>query len=314
MASGSKRAVVAALAANLGIAVFKLTAALVSGSSSMLAESYHSFSDTMNQVFLLIGIRRSTKPADRTHPFGYGKEQFFWALIVALMLFGIAGGLSVREAYHKFRHPEPLKDVTLSFLALGVAFVLEATALAVAVKQFRKEVRKERFSGFLDGIRQSKNPAVLTVIFEDTLALVSIAVAFTCIWLSVRTHNPVFDAVGSFIIGILLMVFALILANENKKLLIGEAITPYRRARVLEAIRETPEVNEVVDLKTLQIGPTHAIVTAEIEFRDDLVTDQIEATIDRIEAKIRSVIPYAQCFIEAERKAEKQAKSPADSD
>ncbi len=302
MATGSKTAVVAALVANLGIAVFKLIAALVSGSSSMLAESYHSFSDTMNQVFLLIGIWRSKKPADKTHPFGYGKEQFFWAFIVALMLFGIAGGLSIREAYHKFMHPEPLKDVTLSFIALGFAFAFETVALVIAFRQFRQEVKRERFDGFLDGIRHSKDPTILTVIFEDTLALISIVVAFTCILLSVVTSNPVFDALGSLIIGIFLMVFALVLANENKKLLIGEAVTPYRRKMVLKAIQEIPEVNEVITLKTLQIGPTHAIVTAEIDFRDNLVTNQIETAVDRIEEKIREVIPYAQCFIEAERK------------
>lgn len=302
MATGSKTAVIAALLGNLGIAVFKLIAAIVSGSSSMLAESYHSFSDTLNQVFLLVGIWRSKKPADRTHPFGYGKEQFFWALIVALMLFGIAGGLSVREAYHKFMHPEPLKDVTLSFLALGFAFVVETIALTIAVRQFRREVKRERFKGFIEGIRLSKNPTILTVIFEDSLALISIVVAFVFIFLSARTHNPVFDAVGSLIIGILLMVFALILANENKKLLIGESVTPYRRQEVLKAIRDVPEVNDVINLKTLQIGPTNAIVAVDIEFRDNLVTDQIETIIDRIETKIRKIIPNAQCYIEAERK------------
>ena len=298
MSAGSKPAVIAALFGNLAIAVFKLIAALISGSSAMLAEAYPSFSDTFNQVFLLVGIWRSKKPPDRLHPFGYGKEQFFWAFIVALMLFGIAGGLSIREAYHKFQHPEPLGNVSLSFIVLTFAFLVESIALAVAVRQFRREMKSERFSHLVEGIQHTKDPTVLTVVFEDTLALVSIVVAFVSILLSVKTHNPLFDAAGSLIIGVLLMVFALILANENKKLLIGESVTPYRRKKVLQTIKDIPEVNEVVSLRTLQMGPMNAIVTAEINLQDDLVTDQIESIIDRIEAGIRKVLPGAQCFIE----------------
>jgi cation diffusion facilitator family transporter len=301
MSAESKPAVIAALVGNFAIAVFKLIGALISGSSAMLAEAYHSFSDTFNQVFLLIGIWRSKKPADRAHPFGYGKEQFFWAFIVALMLFGIAGGLSIREAYHKFQHPEPLGDVTLSFAVLTFAFVVEAIALAVALRQFRREMKKERFEGLIEGIRHSRDPAVLTVVFEDTLALVSIVVAFVSILVSVKTQNPVFDAIGSLIIGILLMVFAFILANEHKKSLVGEPVTPYRRRKILEVIHSVPEVKQLITLRTLQMGPKHAIVTAEVNLQDDLVTDQIEAIIDRIEAGIREILPKAQCFIEVEQ-------------
>jgi cation diffusion facilitator family transporter len=300
MSSGSKPAVIAALIGNLAIAVFKLIAAFISGSSAMLAEAYHSFSDSFNQVFLLVGIWRSKKPPDRLHPFGYGKEQFFWAFIVALMLFGIAGGLSIREAYHKFQHPEPLGDVTLSYIVLAFAFVIESIALAIAVKQFRHEMKTERFDDLMEGIQHTKDPAVLTVVFEDSLALVSIVVAFVSILLSVKTQNPLFDAFGSLVIGILLMVFALILANENKKLLIGESVTPYRRRRVLETIESIPEVNQVVSLRTLQMGPMHAIVAVQVNLQDDLVTDQIESVIDRVETGIRRVLPGAQCFIEVE--------------
>ena len=300
MASGSKFTVLAALFGNLAIAVFKLIAALLSGSASMLAECYHSFSDTLNQVFLLIGMKRSRKHPDPDHPFGYGKEQFFWALIVALMLFGIAGGLSVREAYHKFRHLEPLKDATLSFIALGFSFIVEAFALAIAIRQFRREMKLERFKGIIEAIRQSKDPALLTVLFEDSLALISVTVAFTCIAISVKTNNPVFDAIGSLIIGTLLMCFALVLANESKKLLIGESITPYRRGKVRKAIESFPEVNKIIKLRTLQMGPLNSIVTADINFKDDLITDQIEVVIDRIEAKIREIIPHAKCFIEVD--------------
>lgn len=304
MSTGSRTAVFAALFGNLAIAVFKLIAAIMSGSSAMLAEAYHSFCDTFNQVFLLIGIWRSKKPPDKAHPFGYGKEQFFWAFIVALMLFGIAGGLSIREAYHKFRHPEPLGDVTLSFVVLGFAFVVEAIALAVAVKQFRQEMRKEGLKNLIEGIRYTRDPAVLTVVFEDTLALVSILIAFASILLSVKTGNPMFDACGSLIIGVLLMLFALVLANEHKKSLIGEAVTPYRRRKILDVICEVPEVNQVVALRTLQMGPRNTIVAADINLDDDLVTDQIESVIDRIEERIREILPAAVCYIEAETEGE----------
>jgi cation diffusion facilitator family transporter len=306
LSTGSKPAVLAALFGNLAIALFKLIAALASGSSAMLAEAYHSFSDTFNQVFLLVGISLSKKPPDRLHPFGYGKEQFFWAFIVSLMLFGIAGGLSIREAYHKFQHPEPLGDVTLSFIVLAVAFLIESIALSIAVRQFRREMKTERFKDLLEGIQHTKNPMVLTVIFEDTLALVSIVVAFVSILLSVKTENPLFDAFGSLIIGILLMVFALILANENKKLLIGESITPYRRRKILEAVERVPEVNQVIRLRTLQMGPTRAIVAAQVNLQDDLVTDQIEILLDRLEQEIREVLPGAQCFIEVEQEEGKK--------
>lgn len=306
MGKGSKRVVIAALLGNFFVAVFKLIAGVIGNSSSMLAESFHSFSDTFNQIFLLIGLKKSKKAPDDEHPYGYGMEQFFWAFVVAMMIFGIAGGLSIYEGYVKFMNPEPLGDVTLSYIALGFGFVLELFAFSVAFRQLRKEMRVENQKNLYAAIRQSKDPTVLTVLFEDSLAMFGIAVAGIAVYLSSVTGNPLYDAAASVIIGIGLMIFATMLAYETKSLLVGEAVSPRKRRMLWKAVEGVDEVKDILSIRTMHISPEEVIVTVEVNMKDGLITDQVEAVIDVIENRIHEILPKARCFIELESEGRKK--------
>lgn len=298
----SKKAVIAALFGNLAIAVFKLIAALISGSSSMLAESYHSISDTFNQVLLLYGLKKSRKEPDERHRFGYGKEQFFWSFMVAILLFGVAGILSVREGYHKFLHPEPISSIGLAYLAIAVSIIFECYAFSIAVKNIKSEMRSEEHRNLIEAIKHSKDPTTLTVLFEDSLALTGLLIAGFAIALVHFTGILIIDAMASIVIGVLLMVFALFLAFETKKLLIGEAVTPLKRRRILKAVNSFDEVEEIISLKTMHLSSDEVLVTLEINYRDSLIVDELEKVNDRIEKKIKEIIPHAKVYLEAENK------------
>ena len=302
MEHASKKAVIAALFGNLAIAVFKLVAAVMTGSSSMLAEAYHSISDTFNQVLLLVGLVSSRRAPDSEHRFGHGKEQYFWSFVVAMILFGIAGTLSVREGYHKFVHPEPISQIGLAYLAIAVAMVFETFALRVAIKSIRSEMEREEHRNFFEAIRNSKDPTILTVFFEDSLALIGVLIAAAGIGLAALTGRLVFDALASVLIGVLLMVFALYLAFETRKLLLGESVTPLKRRRILQAIRSFEEVENVVSLKTMHLGPEEVLVTLELEYKDSLRVVELEALNDRIETSIKKILPKAKIYLECENK------------
>lgn len=298
----SKKAVVAALFGNLGIAVFKLIAALLSGSSSMLAESYHSISDTFNQVLLLYGLKRSRRKPDEKFRFGYGKEQFFWSFMVAVILFGIAGTLSIREGYTKFQHPEPIRHIGLTYLAIAVGVIFESYALRIAVKNIKKEMETEQFKNLIEAIKNSKDPTTLTVLFEDSLALVGLFIAAIAITLARLTGILILDAVASVIIGVLLMVFAVFLAYETKSLLVGEAVTPLKRRRILTAVDSFNEVKKIISLKTMHFSTDEVLVTLEINYQDDIIIEKLEKINDRIEKRIKEIIPNAKVYLEAENK------------
>ncbi len=302
MQEGSKKAVIAALLVNLAIALFKFTAALLSGSASMLAEAYHSVSDTFNQVLLLYGLKRSARPPDRFHSFGHGKEQFFWSFMVAIFLFGIAGVLSVREGFHKLQYPETLSHLSLTYLALGVSLFFETIALRIAIRSIKAEMKREKHSNFFTAVKNSKDPTILTVFFEDSLAITGLLVAFIAITLVHFTGNLAIDAVASIIIGMLLMIFALLLANETKKLLVGEAVTPHKREQILECLKSFAEVDKVIRLKTMHLSPDDVLVALEINYRDDITVYDLEVLNDRIEKSIKEVIPNAKVYLEAENK------------
>ncbi len=300
MEEASKKAVLTALFCNMGIAVFKIIAALMSNSSSMLAEGYHSISDTFNQVLLLIGLKRGRKKASALHPFGYGKEQFFWSFVVAIILFGIAGTLSIREGFHKFHHPQLISHMWLNFLAIAVAMFFETVAFRVAMKKFKEEIKREKHNNWIEGLKNSKDPVILTVLFEDALALFGLVIAATALALVQFTGLLVLDAVASVIIGVLLMIFALFLANETRKLLVGESVTPYKRKKILKIIRSYTEINRVISLKTMHLSSEEVLIAAELNYNDDLVTDEIEEINDRIEKEIKAIFPAAKIYLEAE--------------
>lgn len=302
MQEGSKKAVIAALLGNLAIAVCKFIAAFFSGSASMLAEAYHSTSDTFNQVLLLYGLKKSKKPPDKFHPFGHGKEQFFWSFMVAIILFGIAGVLSVREGYHKLQHPEPLGHLGLSYAVLGVSIFFETIALRMAIKSIKAEMKAEGHRNFFKAIKHSKDPTTMTVLFEDSLALMGLFIALAAITLVYLTGILKIDAIASIIIGGLLMVFALFLAYETKKLLVGEAVTPQKREQILGCINACDEVDRIISLKTMHLSPDEVIVAAEVNYRSDITVDELEALNDKIEQRIKEVIPNAKVYLEPENK------------
>lgn len=298
MKEGSTKAVYAALIGNLAIAILKFVVALIGKSSAMLAESYHSLSDTGNQLLLLIGIKRSKRQPDKQHPFGYGKVQFFYAFIVAMLLFGVAGILSLREGLHKLSNPEPLQNVVYIFIVLGLSIFFEGYALRIAYRQLKEEMIEQKLDSIFRAIRDSKNPTILTVVFEDSLALFSIMIALISVALAYFLHAPLIDAIGSLIIGAMLIVFSIILAYEIKKLLIGESISEIKKQELIKAILRARSVNQIIDLRTMHLGPKEVIILAEVNLKDDLTTNEIEDVIDRIENNIKKIFPKVTCYIE----------------
>ena len=309
MATGSTKAVYAALFGNLGIAITKFIAAAMTGSASMWAESYHSASDTVNQILLLLGIRLSKKPANDLHQFGFGKSQFFWSFIVATMIFGISGILSLEQGFssllgeeHHFENP------MINYIVLAIAFAFEANALRIALIHFKKPItergEKIRPSTLYSEFKNSKDTSILTVVVEDTAALIGIGIAFVGILLTDITGNTVYDAISSILIGTLLMSFAVFLAKENRGLILGESVSSEQKNKILDIVNTIPEVHKVVTMKTMHLSPTVVIVGIEVNLIDGLDTDKIETITDTIEEKIMTIIPESKkdyIFVEIER-------------
>ena len=309
MVAGSKKAVYVALFGNLGIAIVKMIAAIMTGSSAMWSETYHSFSDTFNQVLLLIGIRTSTKVPSERHPFGFGKEQFFWSFVVATMLFGISGILSLEKGFGSLYNPiAHIENVGVSYVILLISAVFEGNALRIAFKLFRQtiELRGEKFSlgMLLTEFQESKDPTILTVMVEDSAALLGLAIAAVGLYLSDLTGNTIYDALSSVAIGIVLMLFAFFLAKENRALLIGEAISKRDYNRIIESVLSIQEVNRVISLRTMHFGPKDVLVAMDVSLADNMNTDSIELVIDSIEERVRQVLNLAtpsKIYVEVER-------------
>jgi len=306
----SKKAVYAALFGNLGIAISKLIAAILTGSTSMWAETYHSFSDTLNQILLLIGIRTSKKKVSERHPFGHGKELFFWSFVVSILIFGISGFISLERGITSLLNPQlhQIENITISYIILAISFVFEANALRIAFSLFKKTIegRGDRltFTTMIAEFKESKDTSVLTVIVEDTAALLGIIVAVVALFLTEITGNRIFDSIGSLIIGLILMAFAVFLAKENKDLLIGESISRRDYSRISETISKIPEVNRIISIRSMYLAPEDVLIAIEVSLVDNLDTDKIEFVIDNIENKVREIIPYAnlsKIYVEPER-------------
>jgi cation diffusion facilitator family transporter len=288
-----------AIAANAVIAVSKFAAGMISGSSAMLSEGIHSVVDTGNELLLLLGIHRSKKPADELHPFGYGKELYFWSLIVAILLFGLGGGMSIYEGISHLQHPAVIRDPTWNYVVLGVAFLAEGTSWAIALKKFLE--KKKKGHGFWQALRASKNPAVFVVLAEDSAALVGIVVAFLGVLLGHRLHNPYLDGTASIIIGLILTAVAGFLAYESRDLLVGESAD----AEVVQSIRKLaeadPAVVGVARPLTMHFGPDQVLLNLDIEFRPNLSASEVTEAVDRLETTIRKEQPsIKRIFIEAE--------------
>lgn len=289
MASGSSKvAVYAAIAGNLAIAISKFVAATFTGSSAMLSEGVHSLVDTGNGGLLLLGLKRSQRPPDDLHPFGHGKALYFWTLIVAIMIFAVGGGISFYEGVRHIQHPQPLESPVWSYSVLGLAMVFEGISWSVAWHEF-SEVQGER--GFWQTIRESKDPTLYTVIFEDSAAMLGLLAALAGVFLTERTGNPVYDGSASIVIGLLLAGVAVYLANESRGLLIGEGTDPDTLADIRRMAEEDEAVVKVRRPLTMHFGPDTVLLTMEIQFNPSLPASELEAVVDRIEKRIRKRHP-----------------------
>ena len=297
MASESKTAIFAAIAGNLAIAATKFVAAAFTGSSAMLSEGIHSLVDTGNGGLLLLGVRKSKKPPDATHPFGHGKELYFWSLIVAILIFALGGGMSVYEGVTHLAHPNHNQDPTWNYVVLGLAIIFESASFYFAFKAFRKEMGRQ---GVLQTIHASKDPTTFTILFEDTAALLGLLVAFAGIFLGHALNNPYLDGVASITIGVILGVVAGFLAYESKGLLIGEGVDQQTLNSIRKIAREDPAVVKVRKALTMHFGPHDVLLTLDIHFQEKLTAAEISAAVDHLEKKIRDQHPEIKhIFIEA---------------
>ena len=286
---GSRRVIYAAVAANLAIAISKFIAAAATGSASMLAEGIHSAVDTGNELLLLLGIRRSNRPADQWHPFGYGKVLYFWALFVAVSVFSIGGGVSIYHGIISLLDPPPLEDPRWNYAVLLAAGVFEGYSWNVA----RQELNKRRKPGesIWATIRRSKDPTVFTVFIEDTAALTGIAVALFGIWLGHLLHNPWIDPAASVVIGLILVVAAMVLARETGGLLVGEAIDREQIVLLKTILGNEPSIERVDRLLTMQLGPDSVLLAASVQFKRDVRMGDIELATERLERNINQRCP-----------------------
>ncbi len=287
---GSFGTVLVAGGANLAIAVAKIVAGALSGSSAMLAEGAHSVADTVNQVFLLTALTRSKKPADAQHPFGYGMERYFWSLLAAVGIFVLGAGFSVYEGVHSLMNPEPVAALLIGYLVLGVSFVFEGTSWVKALVQLRREAGERRI-GFFRHIFTTPDPTAKTVAFEDTAALIGILIAALGITLHAVTGNGLYDGLASISIGVLLVVVAISLGSGAKHDLIGEALPAADREALTKLINDSSGVDVVVELLTMQLGPDDVLVAVRVDVDDTQTGGDLEEMADEVERRIQESYP-----------------------
>ena len=299
----SKSVVIAALVANGAIAVMKFFGFLLTGSPAMLSETYHSVSDTGNQVFLLIGIRYSGRGPDDRHPFGYGKAQFFYSFLVAVLLFGIAGWESATHGFHEVQVAlsgeaahgggtvtllgQTFPSVYVNYAVLVGAIVFESWALWKARAGMKREIRENDWSGYREAFRKTADTTTLTAFTEDSIALGGAGIALVGVWLTRTTGDPLYDAVAALLIGFLLMGFALALAWQNKRLLLGESLPNDVEADLRAVVAGVTDIERVVDLRTVYFGPDSVVVTADVDFRDGMTGREIDDRVDDIERALK---------------------------
>jgi cation diffusion facilitator family transporter len=292
----------AALFANLGIAIAKFVAASITGSSAMLTEGVHSLVDSGNQVLLLYGQKQARRSPDAAYPFGYGRELYFWAFIVALLIFALGSGVSVYEGWHHIQEPEPLHDPTINYVVLGIAVLLEGWSWTVALREFN--ARRGKLSVW-QAIKRSKDPANFMVLTEDSAALIGLIVAAVGVWASHHFGDPRLDGVASVIIGLILGLVAVLLAREAKGLLIGEAADPDLVASVWDRVAATPGIVAVNHVRTSQSAPHLVFAAISADFADDLTMGQTEVLIEKIEADLKARWPeLASIYIRPEKASE----------
>lgn len=299
-AHGSKKVIIAALVGNGLIAITKFFAAAYTGSSAMLSESIHSVVDTGNQGLLLYGIKRSQRPADERHPFGYGAEIYFWSFVVAIIIFGVGAGVSFYEGIQKLLHPHPMSSPLVNYIVLGVAMIFEAVAWYIAYKEFGR-VRGNL--GLFEAVQRSKDPTLFTVLFEDTAAMLGLIVAFIGVACAHLLEIAWADGAASVAIGVILAGTAAVLAYETKGLLIGEAAGRNVLIGIRRILSSSPEVNRVNEMRTMHLAPNDILLALSLDFHDNLHVGEVEQSISRIERDIKGRFPdIKRLFIEVQSK------------
>ena len=313
--SGTKKVVYAAFAANLAITISKFIAGFITGSAGLLAEGAHSVADTVNQVFLLVSLRSSKSSPNRNHPYGYGKDRFFWSLIVAVGLFVAGAVFSFYEGVSKILEGSSGESASflVGYIVLGVAFVFESASFVITAREFRKAARDEDRT-FREHFRTTRNTTMKVPLYEDSAALVGLVIAFAGLLFSQLTGSHVFDGIASVTIGVVLIFVAYELGKDSRALLLGEAVPPEDEEQLRELITGFDEVNDIVRLLTMHLGPDSVLVNAEIHVADKMDTDQIEDLITRITKKIGEQMPeVTQTFLEPHPpKAEGQTQLKSD--
>ncbi|MCW3848557.1 cation diffusion facilitator family transporter [Sphingomonas sp. LB-2] len=293
--------ILAALGANLGIAAAKFVAAAITGSSSMLTEGVHSLVDSGNQGLLLYGQRRARRPPDREHPFGYGRELYFWSFVVAILIFGLGAGVSVYEGWKHIAEPEPLGNPWINYAVLGIALALEGTSWWIACREF---AAAKGTTPWWQAIKESKDPAGFIVLFEDSAALAGLAVAGAGIWASQAWGDPRIDGAASIAIGAILAGVATLLAREAKGLLIGERADPAIVERVRALLEGRPEIVRVNHVRTIHTAPERIFVAISADFEDSLTMGEGETLIEAIEHELKAAMPMLQSIYIRPEKAE----------
>lgn len=300
MATESRKIILAALVGNALIAVTKFVAAAFTGSSAMFAEAIHSVVDTGNQMLLLLGLHRAKRPASAAFPFGHGKEIYFWSFVVAILIFAVGAGISLYEGVHHLMHPEPLSNPYVNYIVLGLAMVFEAGAWYVAWRGFNA-ARGDR--GYVEAVRQGKDPTLFVVLFEDSAAMLGLMVAFVGVLLVDVTGIAWFDGAASVIIGVILAFTAAWLARESMSLLVGESADPAIVESIREIVDREPGINRVHEVLTMHMGPNFILVNVAADFADGIPSEEVEGSIGRLTREIRSRFPAVRrVFLEAERR------------
>jgi cation diffusion facilitator family transporter len=285
------KAVIAALLANLGIAVMKFVAYIFTGSGAMLAESIHSVADSGNQALLLLGGQRAKRAPTPSHPFGYGRERYFWAFVVALVLFSLGAAFSIYEGIEKIRHPHEVESPAWAFGVLGVAIVLETLSFRTAIHE---SLPLKGDASWWSFIRHSRIPELPVVLLEDLGALLGLIFALAAVALTVITGDTLWDAIGTLMIGTLLGIIAIVLAWEMKSLLIGEAATTQKQRSIEAAINGHGRVHRLIHMRTEHIGPEELLVGCKVEFDGGMTMDELAAAVNDVEAAVRAAVPEAR--------------------
>lgn len=288
------KTIYSALSANLLIAITKFIAGYFSNSAAMISEGIHSVVDTINQLLLLLGIYRSRRPADATHPFGYGKELYFWSFIVSITIFGLGGGISIYQGIVHIMHPEVLKDPTWNYVVIGVSILFEGTSLFIAWKEFNKS---RHGVGWWKAVLQSKDPANFLVLFEDGGAVLGLMIVGVCLFFGHRYDVPELDGVASLLVGLLLVFISIILAKESRSLLMGEGIASETQAAIVKLVEKHPTVRRARHILSTYQSPKEVVLMLIVAFKDDLDTEDINKSIISIRDDIKKAYPFVSFIV-----------------